>query len=348
MRVFGIGNPLIDLIYQVSDQDLAILGLDRGIMHLVDDERRDAILRHLDGREVMHAPGGDVPNTMINLRLMGVETVLAGKTGNDEFGRLYEERLTACGVESALRHGPGKTGSSIILVSPDGERTMNTYLGMCREFGAEDIDRPVLFGTDLLYFTGYMWDTEKQKEAINAAIALAEARDQIAVFDVADPFAVTRYREDFLWLLERHIDVVFANAEEARIMVDSDDPVTCAHRLGALTTIAVVKDGARGSHVCYKGQCVSVPAYPATMLDSTGAGDTYASGFLLGLARAFGQGLVNLDTLSHEQVQECALLAGYLAARVISRKGAQLTPPDAPELLQGIAQGQHRLPVRPA
>lgn len=342
MRVFGIGNPLIDLIYPVQDAELARLGIEKGIMHLVEDARRDAIIDTFADRDPVYAPGGDVPNTMINLQLMGVDTVLSGKIGNDRFGSMYRERLEACGVASALREGEGKTGSSIILVSPDGERTMNTYLGMCRAYGPEDLDRPLLFSSDLLYFTGYMWDTDSQKEAVNTAIALAEARDMVTVFDVADPFAVGRNKEDFLWLLERHVEVVFANAEEARILTGGDTPESCAHRLGALTTVAVVKDGGRGSVVCYKGECHHIPAWPAEMVDSTGAGDTYASGFILGLARAFGAGVPDIHSLSVEDIGECGRIAGYLASRVITRKGAQLTPEETPELRAGIETGKHR------
>lgn len=343
MKIMGIGNPLIDLIFQVKDSDLEILGLEKGIMHLVDDPVRDRILAHLRHKEPVMAPGGDVPNTMISLALLGRHSCFSGKVGDDSYGEQYRQRIEACGVHSALRSAPGRTGSSIILVSPDGERTMNTYLGMCREYGSGDLDRQAFMEADLLYFSGYLWDTEKQKEAVNAAIALAEASDHLVAFDLADPFAVQRSRQDFLWLLEHHVDLVFANAEEARLMTGLGDLGQAALKLASLVEgLAVVKDGARGSVICRGGKILRVAASPATVVDSTGAGDTYAAGFihgLVGFMEAEGQAPVEL---SDGELEECGRIAGFLASRVIGRTGAQLDPKEAPELLDHLARGLHR------
>jgi len=343
MKVFGIGNPLIDLIYRVEDKDLQNLHMNRGIMHLVDDPRRDEILTYLEGREIQYAPGGDVPNTMINLSLLGDYASFSGKIGNDSYGDMYETRLAACGVHSEIRKGEGKTGSSIILVSPDGERTMNTYLGMCREYSPEDINRQALMESDILYFTGYMWDTENQKEAINTAISLAQARDLVTIFDLADPFAVSRYRQDFLWLLERHVDIVFANAEEARLLMEDQDLESCLHKMSKLTPLVVIKDGPRGSRVFWRDKSFSVPAYPAEVHDTTGAGDTYASGFIHGLLKAMEKASGNILDLDQDAVKEAAQIAGYMASQVISRTGAQLNPSEITRVKKDLADFLHRV-----
>lgn len=346
IKVYGIGNPLIDLNYLVSDGDLQALGLDKGIMHLVDTPRRDAILHHLKDRPFTHSPGGDCPNTMINLGLLGVETALSGKIGQDDFGRLYEERLQACGVQSDLSSGPGKTGTSIILVTPDGERTMNTYLGMCQEYGQEDVHRPLLSQAAYVYFTGYGWDTEKQKDANRLGMTLAEAMGKTVVFDLADPFAVGRGREDFLWLLERYVDVAFANGEEVRLLFQDKDLQSCIRKLGALVPVCAVKDGGRGSYVVHNGKVTHIPAHPVEVHDATGAGDTYAAGFLYGLITANAPAGINgcpeIDCLDDASLVEAGCIASWLASKIITRHGAQLLPEEVPAVRVELAEGKHR------
>ena len=225
--VFGIGNPLIDVVFSATEEDLRALKLDKGIMHLVTEERQQEILHHFSGKTPQLQPGGSAPNTLLALAGLGVTAVISGKIGNDEFGNTYDAQVSAYGITSRLVHGDGATGSSIILVTPDGERTMNTHLGMCREFDVADLDEELLRTTvrdgGFLYFTGYMWDTETQKGAIRRAITITHEENGRVVFDLADPFAVERYRDDFLELLRDEIDVVFANLREAQILLGYDD-----------------------------------------------------------------------------------------------------------------------------
>lgn len=346
LRVYGIGNPLIDLNYTVDDDDLRTLGLDKGIMHLVDEARRDLILGHLGGRPLNYTPGGDVPNTIINLGMLGVPVALSGKIGQDEFGRMYEERIQACGVQSDLGSGPGKTGSSIILVSPDGERTMNTYLGMCQEYGQGDVNRQLLTQADYLYFSGYCWDTQNQKDAISFAVSVAAAAGKAIAFDLADPFAVGRYRDDFLWLLERYVDIAFANADEVRLLFQDQDLQSCVAKLAKLSRICAVKDGERGSYVALDGAVQHVPARKVAVRDTTGAGDSYAAGFLYGLLAADpakrGNGCLDLDCQDAASVLEAGRIAGHLAATVITRHGTQLSAAEAATLQADLAAGRHR------
>lgn len=346
IRVYGIGNPLIDLNHTVSDADLKALDLDKGIMHLVDETRRDQIVEYLKGRPMTFSPGGDVPNTMINLGLLNIPVALSGKIGQDDFGRMYEERVQASGVQSDLSSGPGKTGSSIILVSPDGERTMNTYLGMCQEYNQDDVHREFLAQADYVYFSGYCWDTQNQKDAISFAVSVAEAMAKIIVFDLADPFAVGRYREDFLWLLERYVDVAFANAEEIRLLFQDQDLQSCVHKLASLVKVCAVKDGERGSYVVVNGDIQHIPAHKVTVRDTTGAGDIYASGFMYGLLTAIdpqtGEVCLDFDCLSKEVIAESGHIASYLASKVITRHGTQLMPEELPQVRADLKSGAHR------
>jgi sugar/nucleoside kinase (ribokinase family) len=153
---YGIGNPLIDVVIRVTNDELASLGINKGIMHLVSEADQARILGALEGKARTYLPGGSAPNTMLALAGMGADAVISGKIGDDEFGRTYGAQIAAYGIESRLAQGKGATGSCVILVTPDGERSMNTHLGMCHEFSRADLDEGLLARADYLYFTGYM------------------------------------------------------------------------------------------------------------------------------------------------------------------------------------------------
>ena len=337
--VFGIGNPLIDVVIRVTDSDLDELGLSKGIMHLVTLEEQSRILDHLAGLPRMLRPGGSAPNTMLALAGLGVEAVISGKIGDDEFGATYCRQVADYGITSRLVVGDGATGSSVILVTPDGERTMNTHLGMCQQFGAQDVDDELLRSADYLYFTGYMWDTEVQKAAIIHAIEVARASGAKVAFDVADPFAVERYRDDFRALIRDHVDLVFANRREAALLYGAADGGTagtgsadapggaaapgasgaadpmaeaeaCARALGGHVETAIVKAGKDGSVLWHRGEITRTPGRPIQPTDTTGAGDMFSAGFLAGLATG-------------RTPPESARLAGHLAEEIITRPGAQ-------------------------
>lgn len=322
--VFGIGNPLIDVVFQAQNEDLGALGLDKGIMHLVTEERQREILEHFAGTSPTFRPGGAAPNTLIALAGLGIPAVVCGKIGDDEFGQTYNEQVAAYGITSRLMQGSGATGSSIILVTPDGERTMNTHLGMCQEFGVADLDEDLLRRSRFLYFTGYMWDTEVQKSAIRRALSVAHEAGVTVAFDLADPFAVERYREDFLKLLEENVDIVFANRTEAQILYGAEDARHLAEELGHHVQIAALKVGKDGSLVAERSggerlggspaavKVTAVPGRPIQAVDSTGAGDMFAAGFLAALAQ-------------ERDAVHASRAAGWLAEEIIQHVGAQFS-----------------------
>lgn len=313
--VFGIGNPLIDVVIQATDQDLHALAIDKGIMTLVTPERQQEILAHFEGRPRVYRPGGSAPNTMMALAGLGISAAISGKIGNDDFGATYRRQAEAYGITSRLVVGNGPTGSSIILVTPDGERSMNTHLGMCREFGIADLDSGLLAATKApayLYFTGYMWDTENQKGAIRAAIEIAKANGISVAFDVADPFAVQRYKTDFLDLIANHVDLVFANEREASLLFDTTTRETTAAAFGRIVPLAALKVGKDGSYLIEAGRATPVRGRPIIATDSNGAGDMFAAGFLAGLQ--WGKSPL-----------EAARIAGHLAEEIIQHVGAQFS-----------------------
>jgi len=341
--VYGIGNPLIDLNYRVKDTDISALGLTKGIMHLLDDKQRETVLKALGSEPLAFAAGGDTPNVMVNLALLGTSSAFSGKVGDDDFGLRYETRLSECGVTSGLSFGKGTTGSSIIMVHPDGERTMGTYLGMCRAFEPKDVSRPFIMQSEALFFSGYLWDTPSQKDAIQLALSTARGVHHLIIFDAADPFAVNRYRDDFLMLLDQHVDIAFANADEARGLFGSDNLETCARSLAKIVPCGAVKLGAEGAWVFLNGELAKVPSFAVDkVVDTTGAGDSFAAGFIHGLLSRAKKPDGSFKSL-HELTIDDAIFAGrtaaFVAAIIIGRTGPQLTIEEATIVRERLENG---------
>ncbi len=312
LGVYGIGNPLIDYICSVTEKDLASLSLNKGTMLLIDKEKQKEIVEHTKDRSVKYSCGGSCPNTMVTLASLGVKTILSGSVGDDELGKKYHEKLKESGVVDCLvDKKDAATGSSIILLTDDKERTMNTYLGANRLFTPEDVDESAVDKADIFYFTGYMWDTENQKNAVLKALKLFKEKGKLVAFDVADPFAVGRYRQTFHELISSYCDIVFANSEEARFLMDNYDPYECCRSLGKLCPTAIVKNGKKGSFISYNREISRIESYGSVVpVDTTGAGDTYAAGFLYGY-------------LTGRDIVSSCNIASYLAGEIISRIGAQ-------------------------
>ena len=308
--IFGIGNPLIDVVINVEDNDLKNLGVDKGIMHLVDENRQKEIMSYFKNMSPIYHPGGSAPNTLVACAGLEITGVISGKIGNDKFGEIYKDQVEKYGIISRLVIGDGPTGSSIILVTPDGERTMNTHLGMCQDFSIADIDESLLAKADIFYFTGYMWDTDSQKSAIKHALSIAKENRLKVIFDVADPFAVQRYRDAFLTLIEEQADVVFANQAELSILFDTKDINVAANSLGRIVNIAAVKLGKEGSLVIENGNLCKITSRPIIAKDSTGAGDMFAAGFIAALSKGYSG-------------KVAGEIGGYLAEEIIQIPGAQ-------------------------
>ena len=327
MAVYGIGNPLIDFLCYADESDLEALSLSKGTMLLVDEKKRAEILERMKGRKVVCSCGGSCPNTMVTLRALGVETTLAGGIGCDEYGKMYREKLRESGVNDELVEFSASTGTSIILLTEDRERTMNTYLGANRLYDDSCVNPKSVRKAELFYFTGYMWDTEAQRSAVKKVLDYAKENGIKVAFDLADPFAVGRYRKDFLSIVENFCDIVFANSEEARFLLNNYDAYECCRSMGKLAPIAAVKDGRRGSWVSDNGKLTRRPLYGSSApVDTTGAGDTYAAGFLYGI----------LNGLTAEQSGK---IASYLAGEITGQTGAQFDKKKAEEVRKVISSG---------
>lgn len=310
--VFGMCNPLVDLQAEVSDDLISLFGLAKGGMFLVDREQHGRLLPQVADRIVNREPGGSGANTMIGLAQLGAKTVYTGCVGDDDLGATYSEGLRNIGVKTNLSYGELPTGLCLVLLSPDAERTMCTYLGSCLELGPEDVNLEDLSQSSYAYITGYLWDTPRQKEAVLAALEGAKKAEVPVAFSLSDPFCVGRHREDFLDLIERYVSIVFANQEEALGITGASTEAEAAKILAEKCDIVAVTLGGDGSLVATKDQLDWIAPHQVRALDTTGAGDMYAAGFLFGMTRGY-------------ELARCGALAGRLAAEVVANLGPRLS-----------------------
>ena len=278
--VYGIGNPLVDIIFHANDKDIEILDLQKGSMNLVTEKQQTEIIDYFKIENSLMMPGGSAPNTILACNGLGIPAVLSGKIGNDKFGKIYLDQINKYNVLSKVVKGKGPTGTSIVLITQDAERTMNTHLGMCREYSSKDIDIELLTRSSFLYFTGYMWDTDSQKEAIQKAVSIARSNNVKICFDVADPFVVERNKEEFLEFIKENVDIVFANQPELYILFKSEDIEIIIESLMDIVKCGCVKLGKKGSIVFNNSERYKVQPKIISAKDTTGAGDMYAAGFL--------------------------------------------------------------------
>jgi sugar/nucleoside kinase (ribokinase family) len=318
LDVVAVGNALVDVLTHASDDDLGRLGLVKASMELVDLARSDAVYAGMGaGIEVS---GGSAANTAVGVAALGGRVGYIGKVADDDFGVTFRHDITAAGVvEShvasvAASHTPGDeraTGRCLILVTGEGERTMATHLGVASALGPDDIDEDLLARAQVVYLEGYLWDQPPAKKALRRSMEVAHAADALVALTLSDPFCVTRHRREFLDLLHGEIDVLFANEDEVTLLFDVgsfDDAVTAVEETGLL---AALTQGAAGSVVVAASGPVAVAAEPvARVVDTTGAGDLYAAGFLYGLTHGYDPG-------------SCGRLGGLCAAEVISHLGAR-------------------------
>ncbi len=323
--IYGIGNPLLDiLVDNIDDLDLEKLSINKGIMHLIDKKERDFLLKYIKDKNISYFCGGSAPNTIISLGSLGINSTLGGKVGKDKEGLIYKENLKKLNINDSLSFSKNKTGSTIILISEDGERTMNTYLGANRDFSKKDLNIEAIKKSGIFHFTGYMFDTENQKEALLYALALCKEYDTRISFDIADSFVVGRNKKTFLNIIENYVDILFANSDEARMLVNHYEPRECCKSLYKICKLTIVKNGKHGSFIGYNDKILSIPIQGAkSPIDSTGAGDMFASGFLYGL-------------LKNKDIETSAYIASLLAGEIISQVGAQFSREKAMRLKKKI------------
>lgn len=317
--VFGMCNPLYDIQAEISDALLTETGFAKGGMFLIDAEQQKQLISHIYQHVVNSESGGSGANTMIGVALLGGKACYTGKIGNDEHGALYASKLREKGVTLCSTAGNGTTGICVVLITPDTERTLCTYLGICRELGPEDVDEEALRHSKYLYVTGYLWDTESQKAAVLKAMQRAQHFGVKVALSLSDPFCVNRHRADFEQIAGEYVDLLIGNHEEMQVLTGASTPEEAMLATSDLTDMAAVTVGAQGS-LLRDGETIHVvPPVKIQPVDTTGAGDMYAAGLLYGLT----QGM---------PLQRTGRIAGYVAAKVVAKLGPRLDSLDTEEL----------------
>lgn len=310
--VVGIGNAIVDVIARADDQFLAEVDLRKGSMTLIDEAKAHGLYEQM--RPEVECSGGSAANTIAGLASFGGRAGFIGKTRDDALGKVFADDIRNLGV--AFQTAPAGTGAPatarcLILVTPDAQRTMGTFLGASIELGPEDIDRDLIKAAQVTYLEGYLWDPPRAKEAFLTAMDIAHAAGNKVALSLSDPFCVARYRDEFRDLTEKHIDILFANEQEILSLYEAPDFATALDRVRQTCGIAILTRSAKGSVVVTPQEVHEIPAAPADqVMDTTGAGDLYAAGFLFGLTRGF-------------DLPRCGRLASLAAAEVISHYGAR-------------------------
>lgn len=309
--VFGMCNPLYDIQAEIPDTLLQEVGFQKGSMSLIDAAQQKALISKIHTHIVNAEAGGSGANTMIGVSMLGGKACYAGKIGDDEHGVLYMDGLRKKNVTVSTASGSGTTGISVILVTPDAERTMCTFLGISRELHPDDVDLDALRACKYLYVTGYLWDTDTQKAAVLHAMQNARKAGVKVALSLSDPFCVHRHKADFLQIIREHVDLLFGNYEEAQALTDTDNPHDAIRAMAPYCDLAAVTMDARGSLLREGDTLLEIPACTIQPVDTTGAGDMYAAGLLYGLTHDW-------------PLERTGRLASYAAAQVVAKLGPRL------------------------
>lgn len=303
--VLTIGNAIVDILARAEEDLLVTLGVTKGMMRLIDTDEA-ARLYDMIGPAV-EASGGSAGNTAAGVASFGARAAYIGKVATDQLGRIFTHDLRALGVHFATAPlaGGAPTASSTILITPDGERTMNTYLGACQALTVDDIDEAVVAAAEVTYLEGYLWDPPAAKEAFRKAAAIAHAHGRQVAITLSDSFCVDRWRGEFLDLMRTGtVDIVFANKEEIHALYETSDLDGAVEAIRADCALAAVTLGAGGALAVRGRETARAPSFPVeTVEDVTGAGDQFAAGFLVGLTRGLSlQACLTLGCLAGSEV----------------------------------------------
>lgn len=310
--VVAIGNALVDVISHESHELVADLGLEPGSMNLVDADRVHDLYGKLG--PATEVSGGSAANTIAGIASFGGRAAFIGRVADDEFGEIYTHDLRAIGVHFDAPRAPKgsvPTGRCLVIVTPDAQRTMNTFLGAGTDLDPSFVDEALIADAQVLYLEGYLWDQPAAMEAFRRASEVAHAAGRKVALSLSDSFCVERHRDAFLDLIEGHVDIVFANEPEILALYQVDDFDAAVPRVRGHVEIAVLTRGAAGSAIVTADAVHDIDVHPvAQLVDTTGAGDLYAAGFLYGYTQGFAADV-------------CGQLGSLAAAEIISHIGAR-------------------------
>ena len=309
--VLGIGNAIVDVLARVDEGFITRHGVPKGSMRLI--EEPEALALYADMGPAIEVSGGSAANTIAGLAALGGKAAFIGRVKNDQLGELFAHDIRAGGVAyatPAAENGPA-TARCYVLVTPDGERTMNTYLGASVEFSAADIDSGLIKASAITYLEGYLWDRPQAKQAFVTAAQIARKAGGQVALTLSDRFCVDRHRDSFLQLIRDEVDILFANESEITALYQTHDFSEAMRQAKADCRLAALTRSEQGSVIVSGDEVHNVPAHPVdAVVDTTGSGDLYAAGFLFGLTHK-------------RSLVDCARLGSLAAAEVIGHLGAR-------------------------
>lgn len=310
LDILGIGNAILDVLARAEDGFLAAQGMTKGAMALIDTPRAEAIYGAMGPG--VESSGGSAGNTCAVAAALGARVGFLGKVADDALGRVFAHDIRAAGVAfpTAPLQGGDPTARCLILVTPDGQRTMNTYLGACVSFGEADVDAAMVASAAVTYLEGYLFDPPAAQAAFRRAAALAHAAGRQVAISLSDPFCVGRHREAFRAFVARQADIVFANEAEIMSLYETDSLEAAIEAVRRDAGLAAITRSEKGSIIVAGEATHEIAAEPTTVVDTTGAGDAYAAGFLAALTRGHA-------------LPECGRWGSVAAAECIGHFGAR-------------------------
>lgn len=310
--IVGIGNAIVDIIAEVDDKYLSQNNIDKGSMSLIDFEIANKIGSEVEIIKIIS--GGSVANSIVGISQQGLKTAFIGKVNHDDLGNEFKKGLMEENVE--FKYSPDTsqnyTGRCIILVTSDAERTMNTYLGISQQLTENDIDMKVIENSSILYLEGYLWDLDEAKNAIKKSILKAKASSTLVAFSMSDAFCVDRFREEFFEIVNDFADIIFANESEIKSLFQTDDLEYVKSECMKKNKIFAITLGSKGALIIKQNEIFKIdPEIIDNLVDTTGAGDLFAAGFLS-------------EYIKSQQIDSCGKFGVKLASQIIQRFGARL------------------------
>ena len=323
--VYGVGNALVDIQAQITDDVLESLRFPKGIMTLADEDTQQRVLGALNGVPITRCAGGSAANTILGVADFGGKAAYAGKVAGDEIGEFFLDDMRRMWVSIEVPPAKGLTGTCVILITEDAQRTMLTNLSVSATLGPDDIDEETIKHSKFVYVEGYLFAGESTKAAAMRAIELAHKHQVPVSFTVSDPFLIHLHRDLFWDLIKGPVDLLFCNLEEARALTGMQDAIECAGEIHRHSRNVCLTMGGDGSLIMHEGKVIPIEGVSTEAIDTTGAGDMYAAGVLYGVTCG----------LTWKQAGH---VASHAAARIVSQLGARLkrrfTPEDLEELLR--------------
>lgn len=324
-HVYGVGNALVDMEFSVQDEFFSEMDIAKGLMTLVDEKRQIELLAHLGHKNAKWACGGSAANTIMAVARFGGQAYYSCKVADDELGDFYVEDMNAAGVDSNIngKRESGETGRCLVMVSPDAERTMNTFLGITETLSIGELDEDAIRGSQFVYIEGYLVSSETGRAAAIRAREIAERHGVRTALTFSDPAMVQYFGDGLKEMIGNGVDMLFCNEAEALAWTGAENVDDAAHSLTTVARGFAVTRGARGARIFDGTQTIQIAPQPVEAVDTNGAGDMFAGAFLYGLTHGLGY-------------EKSGRLASSASSRVVGQFGPRLAAADHGEILGTI------------